>query len=51
VLGCFSAWLRQAQARLKPQQLERYMANNDREFETKTADIVALCMNRASKTQ
>jgi transposase/transposase-like protein len=33
-----------AQARLKPHRLERYMASNDPEFETKAADIIALYM-------
>ncbi len=34
-----------AQARLKPHRLERYMASNDPEFETKAADIIGLYMN------
>jgi len=33
-----------AQVRLKPHRLERYMASNDPEFETKAADIIALYM-------
>src|SRR5947209_20374314 len=31
-----------AQARLQPHRLERYMASNDPDFETKTADIIGL---------
>jgi transposase len=31
-----------AQAQLKPHRLERYMASNDPDFETKAADIIAL---------
>jgi transposase len=31
-----------AQARLQPHRLERYMASNDPEFETKAADIIGL---------
>lgn len=34
-----------AQARLKPHRLERYMASNDPEFETKAAEIIGLYMN------
>jgi transposase/transposase-like protein len=34
-----------AQARLKPHRLDRYMASNDPEFETKAADIIGLYMN------
>jgi transposase len=33
-----------AQARLKPHRLERYMASNDPEFESKAADIIGLYM-------
>ena len=33
-----------AQARLKPHRLDRYMASNDPEFETKAADIIGLYM-------
>src|SRR4029453_13093199 len=33
------------QAKLKPHRLERYMASNDPEFETKAADIIALYLN------
>ena len=31
-----------AQARLKPHRLDRYMASNDPEFESKAADIIGL---------
>lgn len=30
---------------LKPQRLERYMASNDPAFESKTAEIIGLCLN------
>src|SRR5437870_5403998 len=33
------------QARLKPHRLERYLASNDPEFESKAADIIGLYMN------
>ena len=33
-----------AQARLKPHRLDRYMASNDPEFESKAADIIGLYM-------
>jgi transposase len=33
-----------AQARLKPHRLDRYMASNDPDFESKAADIIALYM-------
>ena len=33
------------QAKLKPHQLERYMASNDPQFEQKAADIIGLYMN------
>jgi hypothetical protein len=31
-----------AQAKLQPHRLERYMASNDPDFETKAADIIGL---------
>ncbi|HKD06765.1 MAG TPA: IS630 family transposase [Bryobacteraceae bacterium] len=34
-----------AKNRLKPHRLDRYMASNDPDFETKTADIIALYLN------
>ena len=34
-----------AQAQLKPHRLERYMASNDPDFETKAADIIALYLH------
>jgi len=34
-----------AQAKLRPHRLDRYMASNDPEFESKTADIIGLYMN------
>src|ERR1700685_3796071 len=34
-----------AQAQLKPHRLERYMASNDPEFESKAADIIGLYLN------
>src|ERR1700756_4162616 len=34
-----------AQAKLKPHRLERYMASNDPDFETKAADIIGLYLN------
>ena len=34
-----------AQAKLRPHRLDRYMASNDPEFETKAADIIGLYMN------
>jgi transposase len=34
-----------AQTRLKPHRLDRYMASNDPEFESKAADIIGLYMN------
>ena len=34
-----------AQASLRPHRLDRYMASNDPEFETKAADIIGLYMN------
>ena len=34
-----------AAARLKPHRLDRYMASNDPDFESKAADIIALYMN------
>src|SRR5437867_2133675 len=33
------------QARLKPHRLERYLASNDPDFESKAADIISLYMN------
>ena len=34
-----------AQAKLRPHRLDRYMASNDPEFETKAADIIGLYLN------
>jgi transposase len=34
-----------AQAKLRPHRLDRYMASNDPEFESKAADIIGLYMN------
>jgi hypothetical protein len=34
-----------AQAELQPHRLNRYMASNDPEFESKAADIIGLCLN------
>ena len=34
-----------AQAQLRPHRLDRYMASNDPEFETKAADIIGLYLN------
>jgi hypothetical protein len=33
------------EARLKPHRLERYMASDDPDFETKAADIIGLYLN------
>jgi DNA-binding LacI/PurR family transcriptional regulator len=33
------------QAQLKPHRLDRYMASNDPEFESKAADIIGLYLN------